>query len=761
MKTVSGMNLGGSRRGRPLGSEGRAGPLGPPVEVAADSGRRRATSPADCRRPEVGGPSGPALPQYPGSEMKPVETMRVAIDIGGTFTDLCLVTSGGEFFSHKLLTTPDDPAIAFRQILREALAARGGSGREVTEVLHATTIATNAILEGKTARLGLITTRGFRDVLEIGRHFRRNLYSFFLEKPPPLVPRELRLEANERIDARGKVLRPLAKREVVRAGRDLAKAGVEVIVVCFINSYVNPRHERLAARWLTAALGLPVLASHQLCWECREFERFSTAAINGAVLPRVVNYVRGLRAGLRADGIAARLGIMQSNGGLAGVDAVCRNPARIVESGPAAGVIAAAAVGGRLGVGNLVAFDMGGTTAKAGLIEDGRVAIRSDFEVGGGLQGGFGTGYPLRLPAVDLVEVGTGGGSICRLLDGRFTVGPDSAGALPGPACYGRGGSEATITDAHAALGRLIPEFFAGGRFRLDTGAARESIRRRLGGGLGMSIEKAASGVLALADLQMVQALRLVTVQRGLDPRSFVLVTFGGAGPMHAASLLRELGAKLAVIPPEAGVQSAWGLLVADMRRDYQQAFFSAVSGESLPRLAGIFSDLRRRARNELGRGWVSEERIGLRFALDMRYRGQAYEITVECPESEKPDRTFLAAMADRFHTQHKKLYGFAEEARPAEFTVVRLAALVGRVREEAPRRRRSGRPLRERQLRNIPAFFDRRYHRTAVYRREDLGAQDLINGPAIIAQAETTTVVPPWAAVTVNQTGDLLLELR
>ena len=512
--------------------------------------------------------------------------MRVAIDIGGTFTDLCLVTETGEFFSHKILTTPDDPAAAFHQILQEALAARGRFGRELKEVLHATTIATNAILEGKTARLGLITGDGFRDVLEIGRHFRRNLYSFFIEKPPVLVPRERRLEVSERIDAAGKILRPISRSAVVKAGRALAAEGVEAIVICFINSYANPRHERMAVRWLTADLGLPALPSHQLCWECREFERFSTAVINGAVLPRVVNYLRRLREGMRMDGIKAELGIMQSNGGLTGVDAACRAPAGMVESGPAAGVIAAAAVGRRLGIADIVAFDMGGTTAKAGLIEKGQVAIRRNFEVGGGMQGGFGTGYPLMMPAVDLVEVGTGGGSICRISDGRFTVGPDSAGARPGPACYGLGGHEPTISDAHAALGRLAPEFFGGGRFRLDLKAAREAIRKQLGVKLGTSVEKAAGGVLALADLQMVQALRLVTVQRGLDPRDFVLITFGGAGPMHAASLLRELGGKRAVIPPEAGVQSAWGLLVADMRRDFQRSIFGELAADALPLLA-------------------------------------------------------------------------------------------------------------------------------------------------------------------------------
>ena len=686
--------------------------------------------------------------------------MRLAIDIGGTFTDLCLVDNAGRIHTHKLLTTGQNPAHAFLQILQESLETQSAHGRDVHEVLHATTVATNAILEGKMARLGLVTTSGFRDVLEIGRHFRRNLYTFFIEKPPTLVPRDRRLEVVERIDTKGRVIRPIHLPGLDRVARRLAKMDVEVVLVCFLNSHRNPVHELLAARQLQRQLGVPVLASHALCWECREYERFSTVAVSGAVLPLVTNYVGGLREGLQKMSVNPDcLAIMQSNGGLADVGAVCHHPATIIESGPAAGVIAAAAVGRRIGVHNLIAFDMGGTTAKAALVVNGRVTIRSDFEVGGGTQGGFGTGYPVKLPSVDLVEVGTGGGSICRLSEGRFTVGPDSAGADPGPVCYGRGGRLPTITDAHAVLGRLLPSHFAGGRFELQTAAASKVIERTLARPLGLTTKKAAAGLLSLANQQMVQALRLVTVQRGINPTDFVLIAFGGAGPLHAADLLRELGGRRAVIPPEAGVQSAWGLLVAERRRDFQHSWFGELNPSAIPSLTKMFSKLRTQALTELDRSNVPVNQVMLKFGLDLRYQGQAYEITVESPKQDL-DIATIGALADRFHDRHRTLYGFVERHRPIECTVVRLTATAPVTATAEVRLKQSRRSLKSRMLTTTRAYFEGRFHTTPVYDRQILGPKDHIRGPAIIVQSETTTVIPPWARVEVGPAGDLMMEL-
>ena len=490
------------------------------------------------------------------------------------------------------MTTPANPAHGLLDVLERWQAASGED--EIREIVHATTVATNAVLEGKTARLGMVTTRGFRDVLEIGRHQRRDLYNLFLEKPPVLVPRERRLEVRERIGADGSIIEPLSESDVLRAAHELKGLGAEVVVVAFLHSYGYPQHEREAADVIARETGLPVVASHTVCREYREYERFSTAAVHAAVLPRVATYVREIGSRLTARGIAAPLSVMQSSGGMAPAATVAREPASIVESGPAAGVIAAAEVGRRLGASNVISFDMGGTSTKATLIRDGHVTINNDYEIGGGLHGGFGTGYPLRTPVIDLVEIGTGGGSIAGVdAAGSLYVGPRSAGADPGPACYGLGGTRPTTTDANVVLGRLRPDRFAGGHIQLDLDAARRAVAEHVAAPLSMSIERAAEGILALAGAQMGRALELVSVARGHDPRDFVMVAFGGAGPMHAADLARELGCRQVVIPPEAGVQSARGLLVAEARRDFSSAMLNKEVDLDLAEVKRRYEELR------------------------------------------------------------------------------------------------------------------------------------------------------------------------
>ena len=684
---------------------------------------------------------------------------RVGIDIGGTFTDLFAVADDGRTWSAKVLTTPANPAEGLLDVLDRWQTA--GGEQEIREIVHATTVATNAVLEGTTARLGLVTTQGFRDVLEIGRHQRRDLYNLFLEKPPALIPRERRLEVRERIGADGSIIEPLHVADVVRAARQLNDLGAEAVVVAFLHSYGYPRHEREAAAVIADETNLPVVASHAVCREYREYERFSTAAVHAAVLPRVATYIREIGSRLTTRGIAAPLSVMQSSGGMAPAATVAREPASIVESGPAAGVIAAAEVGRRLGVSNVISFDMGGTSTKATLIRDGHVTINNDYEIGGGLHGGFGNGYPLRTPVIDLVEIGTGGGSIAGVdAGGSLYVGPASAGAEPGPACYGRGGTRPTTTDANAVLGRLRPDRFAGGHIQLDVGAARRAVAEHVADPLGMSVEGAAEGILTLAGAQMGRALELVSVARGHDPREFVMVAFGGAGPMHAADLARELGCSRVVIPPEAGVQSARGLLVAEARRDFSTAMLSAETELDLPEVERRFADMRDQGVRELRDAGFREKAISARLGVDARYTGQAYEVPVWLEEPAAFDGDLRHQVSREFHRAHARLHGHRDEDAAIEWVTLRASITARTVRPGSTELALPAEPLARRRLGIQPMIWAGEIHDAPVYARERLGRDDHIEGPALVIQDQTTLVVPPAASAHVQATGDIVLEI-
>ena len=684
---------------------------------------------------------------------------RIGIDIGGTFTDLYVLSKGGKGWSTKLLTTPRDPSVGFLAILEKALAADADFG-DVREIVHATTVATNAILENKTAKLGLITTAGFRDVLEIGRHFRRDLYNFFLEKPPVLVPRQLRCEVRERIAADGSVVTPLERGDVAAAVETLRRAQVEVVLVCFLHSYRRPEHEVQAGQWMREQWDVPVILSHAVCAEYREFERFSTAAIHGAVLPLVRNYLGNIQTRLKQIGLGAPLSVMQSSGGIATAAQVAEQPGVIVESGPAAGVISAAEVGRRLGYPDFITFDMGGTTTKASLVRGGQITLKTDYEVGGGIQGGFGTGYPLRTPVVDIVEIGTGGGSLCHVdAAGHLHVGPESAGADPGPACYGRGGTRPTITDAHAVLGRLRADHFAGGQFTLDVAAAHRAIEEKIAKPLGLKTTRAAEGILALANAQMVRALQLVSVERGYDPRELTLIAFGGAGPMHAALLAAELGCPRVVIPPEAGVQSAWGLLVADCQRDYSQSFLCRADAVKMPELKKLFDSLAARGRTELRAAGFVDKDIRHRLAVDARYVGQAYEVSVTLPGQPTFTKAMVATINRAFHEAHRRLYGHSDATAPVEWVTVRVS-VIARVPRPATRKlAAAATPLTKRRYAQQEMVWNGKRATSPVYHRTQLGAGDRIRGPALIIQAETTIAVPTGTTALVERTGDIILK--
>ncbi len=684
---------------------------------------------------------------------------RAGIDIGGTFTDLFAVADDGRTWTAKVLTTPANPAHGLLDVLERWQAASGED--EIREIVHATTVATNAVLEGKTARLGMVTTRGFRDVLEIGRHQRRDLYNLFLEKPPVLVPRERRLEVRERIGADGSIIEPLSESDVLRAAHELKGLGAEVVVVAFLHSYGYPQHEREAADVIARETGLPVVASHTVCREYREYERFSTAAVHAAVLPRVATYVREIGSRLTARGIAAPLSVMQSSGGMAPAATVAREPASIVESGPAAGVIAAAEVGRRLGASNVISFDMGGTSTKATLIRDGHATINNDYEIGGGLHGGFGTGYPLRTPVIDLVEIGTGGGSIAGVdAAGSLYVGPRSAGADPGPACYGLGGTRPTTTDANVVLGRLRPDRFAGGHIQLDLDAARRAVAEHVAAPLGMSIERAAEGILALAGAQMGRALELVSVARGHDPRDFVMVAFGGAGPMHAADLARELGCRQVVIPPEAGVQSARGLLVAEARRDFSSAMLNKEVDLDLAEVKRQYEELRDQGGRELREAGFGDNAISARFGVDVRYAGQAYEVPVWLDEPEAFDDALRQQVNKEFHREHARLHGHRDENAAIEWVALRASVTAATTRPRPTELAPAAEPLARRMVGVQPMIWAGESLDAPVYARERLGRDDRLDGPALVIQDQTTLVVPPATSAHIQATGDIVLEI-
>jgi N-methylhydantoinase A/acetone carboxylase, beta subunit len=652
----------------------------------------------------------------------------VAVDVGGTFTDFVYIREDGFLGFYKILSTPRNPEVA----VLEGLRVLGGA----SSVIHATTIATNA-LRGQVGlelpRVALVTTRGFRDVIEIGRQNRPRLYDPFFEKPKPLVPRDLRFEVDERVDFRGYILKPLDVGEVESIGFKLRASGVESVAVIFLHSYANPVHEVLAEEALLKHVR-HVSPSYKVAPEPREYERASTTVVNAALMPIVSGYLERLSSGLKELGVV-ELSIMSSSGGLISVEEATFKPVQVVESGPAAGVIATAELSRVLGIPRVISFDMGGTTAKAGTVVDFEVEVTSEYEVGGEAHHGRvvkGSGYPVRFPFVDLAEVSAGGGSIIwRDEAGALRVGPISAGSDPGPACYGRGGVKPTITDANLVLGR-IGDYILGGKVKLDRGSSIKAFQA-----LG-DPEVTAWDAISIANLEMARAIRLVTVERGLDPLEFTLVAFGGAGPQHAAEIAEELGVRSVVIPPHPGLFSALGLLLADWRFEARTAHPADLEGAYL------------KLEEELLRihGRVD---YFVRYA-DVRYEGQGWELTV--PVS-RP--AMVEDVRRVFEEKHRAVYGFTLEDRGVEVVVARVFAVIRRVKPSLPKPVARGEP-KVREARK--AYFKDGWATAPVYWRDDLPLGYRLEGPAVVEEYDSTTIIPPgWVAV-VGDLGELRLEV-
>ena len=694
---------------------------------------------------------------------------RVGIDIGGTFTDAALVDGEtGQVRVVKVLTTPEDPAKGFMTALERGLAECGAGGRDVAAVVHATTVATNAIIEGKTARVGMLVTRGFRDILEIGRQIRSRLYDVHLQKPSPLVPRRWSLEVSERLDAEGRVLEPLDLAEVRAAVRRLRDEGVEAVVICFLHSYLNPAHERAAAAIVREEMPDTWLSvSSEVCPEFREYLRGSTAAVNAAVMPIVSRYIDALESRLAALGATAPFYVMQSNGGVMTSASAKERPVYMVESGPAAGVIAAGAVAAPYRYANVLSFDMGGTTAKVGLIQDGRLRLSTEMEVGAQavtpLGEGRGGGYPVRTPVIDLVEVGAGGGSEAWIdAGGALRVGPRSAGARPGPACYGLGGEEPTVTDANLLLGRLAEDRFLGGEMRLDRRAAAEAMRAKIGEPLGLSEIDAASGILRIAAASMSHAVKGVTTDRGLDPGEFpTLFAYGGAGPLHASMVARELRIPKVVIPAAPGHFSAFGMLLSDFRRDLVQSRFVRLDQVELDELKRWFAELEAQGTASVNDARLDTRKLVLSRSLDMRYVGQEHAVTVDVPLSAFA-KGGKAAIKRHFDELHEERYGRGSPEEPTEIVSIR-STVTGIMKKPRLAVIAKGGPAVSK-----AAFTGERrvffpgqgWKKCSTYRRDALRAGNRIAGPALVEEHASTTVLEPGDKLIVDAWGNLVITI-
>jgi N-methylhydantoinase A len=683
---------------------------------------------------------------------------RVGVDVGGTFTDLVATDASGAIVRFKVATTPRAPEEglldALRTLLREVDAAA------IVQLSHASTIATNALL-GQVhldlPRVAFITTEGFRDVLEIGRQSRSSVYDLHVKRPTPLARREDRLTVRERIDYDGSVHVALDPLSVAGAIATIRERGIGSVAVGLLNSYTNDAHERAVVDAVRAALpDVAVTASSALVREEREYERFSTAVVNAALLPVVRGYLERLAAGVRALGITAPVFVMQSNGGTAALAFVADRPATLVESGPASGVIAAAAVGATIGVANVLSFDMGGTTAKAGTIIGGEPEIAYEFEAAGSTHSGRaskGSGYPVRFPFVDLAEVSAGGGTIARLdTVGVLRVGPLSAGADPGPACYGKG-TQPTVTDANVVLGRLNPVALVGGTFPIDASRSRAAVAT-VAAPLGGDVERTAAGIVALVDAEMAKVLRIVSVERGLDPRDFVLMAFGGGGPMHACALADDLGMRRVVIPRYPGLFSALGLLAADVRATFSRSLVAPLDAVTLGNARIAAAAMTEEARVALRQQGVPNAKIRTVVELDVRYAGQSFDLTIPFDGDE-------ATLADAFHHRHERRYGYASRDERVELATVRVTAIGSA--GEAPHTAlaaggalgdASSAALGTRRAWDAGAFVD-----ATIYERERLSAGTAFAGPAIVEQYDTTSWIPTGWSATADSTGNLLVE--
>ncbi len=681
---------------------------------------------------------------------------RVGFDVGGTFTDFVLQSPAGELTTGKRLTTYPDPSEACLAGLDALLARAGVTWTDIGQAVHGTTLGSNIVIERKARGVGLLTTRGFRDVLIIGREKRYQVYDLQIEKPPPLVPRRLIGEVTERVLADGSVRTPLDEGDARRAIRELVARGVRTLAVCLLHAYLNPAHEkRIAALAAEEAPGLAVTLSHEVSPTFREYERTSTTVVNAYVMTAIRDYLRGLGRAVGERGYRGRLFVMQSSGGIATAEAMERYPVRMIESGPAAGALMAAAYGEITGYRDLVAFDMGGTTAKLALIEDGRPFTTTAFELHR-VNNAAGSGLPMNIQALDLVEIGAGGGSIARAALGVIAVGPESASSSPGPACYARGGTEPTVTDANLVLGYLNPDDFAGGTMRLDAPAAAEAIEARVARPLGLALAEAAWGIHAVVTTNMELATRVVSIERGRDPRALTLIAFGGSGPVHGCRLAQALGIPRVILPAAAGVTAAIGLLAAEVKFDVARTYVRRLDALDAGALNVMFDEMAAQATAVVRESAVPGTATLVR-SVDARYVGQGYELTVSVPAGPL-DAAALARVRTAFDEVYAARYGYANAAEPVETVTWKLSA-VGAAPRVSLAKAGDGRQDGALKMRRRAWFPERRgWTDCPVYDRYALAAGAQLTGPAIVEEHESTSVLPPGTTAAVDEYANLLV---
>ena len=690
-----------------------------------------------------------------------MRNVRVGIDIGGTFTDLILIDDAtGELTVGKVLTTPADPSHAVAEVLADAMQRASAPPQDVRHVIHGTTLVTNAVIERKGARTALLTTRGYRDAYEIAREHRYDLYDLFLEMPTPLVPRYLRLEVDERVYADGTVARTPDPDVVAKLVAELRDKDIEAIAVCFIHSYANRANEQVVADLIREiAPDIRVSLSSDVVPEIREYERTSTTVVNVYVQGLVEEYLAELVRRLRDLRVDGELLLMLSSGGLSTVETATRFPLRLLESGPAGGALATAYFGELVGVRDLMAFDMGGTTAKLCVIEDGKPLTSTEFEVDRKYRFKAGSGLPVKTPVVELIEIGAGGGSIARVDSlGLLKVGPDSAGADPGPVCYGRGGTQPTVTDADLLLGYLDPQFFLGGRLRLDRDAAERVIASKIGEPLGLTALRAAWGIHQLVNEGMAGAARVHAIERGKDPRSLPLFAFGGAGPGHGFGVARVLHSPRLIVPFGAGVTSAFGFLTAPLAFDFVRSFLTQLEAADWTHVNAILDDMSAQGDAILARSGVAEaDRQFIRQA-DVRYTGQGHEIRIDLPAGRLGPES-VPRIRTTFETVYRSLFGRIGPDVPLEAVSWRVIASGPRPSVELSVPPASGAPAVKGQ--RAVYFPEWEEHRpVSVYDRYLLAPGTTLDGPAIIEERESTTVVGPGTTCVVDATRSLLVTL-
>ena len=691
---------------------------------------------------------------------------RVGVDIGGTFTDIVFLGADGKIHTKKISSSVEDYAQAIADGLDQVFGETGLQASAVEELRHGTTVASNAILESKGALTGLITTKGFRDILEIRNLRMPRLYDLAWEKPVPLVERHLRVVVDERVNAQGGIDKPLDPKDAERAVDELLALKVEAIAVCLIHSYANPKHELMIKEIISKkAPGLPFCISFEVLPEIKEYERTSSTTINAYVMPIVASYLASLRKNLDGAGVTVPLLLMQSNGGLTTADEAARLPMNIIESGPAAGVIGAQALARAGGLPNIVTFDMGGTTAKASLVENGEVTRSIEYQVGGGIMMGSrlltGAGYMLKVPAIDLAEVGAGGGSIVWIdAGGSMQIGPQSAGADPGPVCYDTGGTEPTVTDANVLLGYINPNYLVGGELKLDASKARAVFEDRIAKPLGLSVEHAAYGAHQIAASNMIRAIKSVSTERGRDPREYALFAFGGSGPIFGAGMARELRMKRIMVPPSPGLFSSFGLLYADVEHHYSRTFRHLLRKIDLGELNRIWDQMVDDALDQLAVDGFSEGKRQVRRTASMHYQGQTFELTVPVPDG-PIDEKAVAVLEESFSREHERTYGHRAGAdEPLELVNVQVVGYGVSERSRVPDRifatkAREAAPLPPRQV-----YFglDAGWQETPILRRSDLETPR--QGPCIVEEYDATVVIPPDSKAELDAYGNILIDL-